>query len=81
MNKNLLLLSFSIGVLLVGCSPEPANNKMPALFDTKLEAEQAAENFNCSGAHKMGNKWMPCNSHDFHEEFKKNSDHEHHHHH
>ena len=70
-----------LGVLLIGCSTESAKNKMPALFDTKVEAEQAAENFNCTGAHKMGKKWMPCKSHKAHEEHKNDSAHGHRHHH
>ena len=34
-----------------------------ALFSTKAEAEAAAPDFNCKGAHKMGNQWMPCSAH------------------
>ena len=30
------------------------------LFNTKQEAEKAASKYGCIGAHKMGNKWMPC---------------------
>ena len=37
--------------------------KMPNLFNTKEEAEKAASKKGCIGAHKMGNKWMPCNMH------------------
>ena len=33
------------------------------LFKTRKEAENKAKNLNCRGAHKMGDKWMPCNSH------------------
>ena len=33
------------------------------LFETRIEAEKMAKTIGCSGAHKMGNKWMPCNSH------------------
>ena len=33
------------------------------LFNTREEAENMAQNLNCSGAHKMGDKWMPCNFH------------------
>ena len=33
------------------------------LFKTKAEAENMAEKLNCKGAHKMGDKWMPCKSH------------------
>ena len=33
------------------------------LFKTRKEAENMAKTLNCNGAHKMGDKWMPCNSH------------------
>jgi len=34
---------------------------VPAMYATKEEAEAAAEkHFNCTGAHQMGNQWMPC---------------------
>ena len=36
---------------------------MPDLFNTKKEAEKAAVMYGCSGAHKMGKKWMPCKNH------------------
>ena len=32
-------------------------------FETREDAKNAAEKYGCVGAHKMGNKWMPCNSH------------------
>ena len=66
--------------LLSGCSSESSKNKMPAMFNTQEEAEQAAKNFNCIGAHKMGDKWMPCKSHQAHEDHKQKSDHGHNHH-
>ncbi|EAR18459.1 hypothetical protein WH7805_01452 [Synechococcus sp. WH 7805] len=34
-----------------------------AMFDTRKEAEAAAPGFGCKGAHAMGSKWMPCESH------------------
>ena len=34
-----------------------------ATFATKAEAEAAAKQFHCQGAHKMGTLWMPCASH------------------
>ncbi len=34
-----------------------------AVFQTKQEAESAAPEFGCTGAHKMGNMWMVCNKH------------------
>ncbi len=33
------------------------------MFATKAEAEAAAKQFHCQGAHKMGEMWMPCASH------------------
>ncbi len=60
----------------MGCSVDSQTNGTPALFETKEEAEKAAKDFNCTGAHKMGDKWIPCKSHADHE-----SDNEHHHHH
>ena len=36
---------------------------MSNLFNTKQEAEVAASKYGCVGAHKMGNKWMPCKMH------------------
>jgi len=58
--------------LLVSCSTEAKRDGTPALFNTKSEAEEAAKSFNCTGAHKMKDKWMPCKSHSSHEQ--------HHHH-
>ena len=36
---------------------------MPDLFETKENAEKAAADYGCIGAHKMGEKWMPCKMH------------------
>ena len=33
---------------------------MPELFKTKEDAEKAASKYGCIGAHKMGERWMPC---------------------
>ena len=33
------------------------------LFESKTEAENMARELGCKGSHKMGEKWMPCNSH------------------
>jgi len=65
--------------LLVGCTSKVEETKTPALFDTRREALKAAKSFNCTGAHKMGNKWMPCKTHEFHENADKKK-HNHHHH-
>ena len=71
----------SIAFSLMGCSGDSPRKGTPALFETKAEAEKAAKNFNCTGAHKMGNKWMPCKSHADNEETEKNDSHNGHHHH
>ena len=65
----------SISFSLIGCSSNSQKSGTPALFDTKLEAEKAAKNFNCTGAHKMGEKWMPCKSHEAREESGNNKPH------
>ena len=36
---------------------------IPPLFNSEKEAVEAAEKFGCEGAHKMGEKWMPCKMH------------------
>jgi Protein of unknown function len=34
------------------------------MYATQAEAEQAAKlHFNCTGAHRMGDQWMPCAQH------------------
>ena len=71
----------SISFSLLGCSSNTETNGTPALFSTKAEAEKAAKDFKCTGAHRMGEKWMPCKSHTAHEDPKKNDTHSGHHHH
>ena len=38
-------------------------NIISDLYNNKQEAEKAALKYGCLGAHKMGNKWMPCKMH------------------
>ena len=81
--KAFIFSQFILITFLLGCTSK-VEEKTPALFDTRREALKAAKSFNCTGAHKMGNKWMPCKSHEFHESatdkrFKKKN-HQHHHH-
>tara|TARA_B100000902_G_C27181174_1_gene849002 strand:+ start:810 stop:1070 length:261 start_codon:yes stop_codon:yes gene_type:complete len=71
----------SISFSLMGCSGNPKTNGNPALFETKAEAEEAAKDLNCTGAHKMGDKWMPCQRHEDNEEVSKYESHNEHHHH
>ena len=54
---------------------------MPALFKTKREAIKAAKDYGCSGAHKMGEQWMPCKKHGDHKKQESHSGHGHHHNH
>ncbi len=45
-------------------APAAGTAGVPALYPTQAEAEKAAKlHFNCTGAHKMGNQWMPCAQH------------------
>tara|TARA_Y100001968_G_scaffold173844_1_gene159234 strand:+ start:105 stop:323 length:219 start_codon:yes stop_codon:yes gene_type:complete len=70
LKRTYLILLICSASLSVGCSTQSQKAATPALFDTKAEAKAAAKDFNCTGAHRMGDKWMPC---------KKHRDHEHHH--
>ncbi len=77
-----LTLALSLSFYLIGCSDNSLKSGTQSLFSTKAKAEKAAKNFNCTGAHKMGEKWMPCKSHSAHEDARNNDAHyEHHHHH
>ena len=71
-----IFMNFSF--LLMGCSTNSNQELTPALFNTKAEAEKAAGKFNCTGAHEMGDKWMPCEIHKEHQENTKGSSHGHH---
>ena len=47
-----------------GAAPAAGSGGVPALYPTQAEAEKAAKlHFNCTGAHKMGDQWMPCAKH------------------
>ena len=82
MKKTFILSPFLLITLLFafGCTSKVQETKTPALFETRKEAEQAAKSFNCTGAHKMGNKWMPCETHQFHDNNHEKHNHKHHHH-
>ena len=71
----------SMSFSLMGCSGNSHTSGTPALFETKAEAKKAAKDFNCTGAHKMGDKWMPCKSQADHEEKGTHESHTGHHHH
>ncbi len=76
-----MIFILGLSLPLISCSQQKGDSPMPALFESKIEAEKAAKKFGCKGAHKMGNKWMPCEKHGDHEKPNKHSVHEHHHHH
>ena len=42
---------------------ESNSKQMDMVFKTRAEAENMAKTLGCNGAHKMGNKWMPCMTH------------------
>ena len=58
----LLALSLLAGPAAEANPPSPSGG-IKALYPTKAEAEAAAKQFHCTGAHPMGNQWMPCNQH------------------
>ena len=74
----LSLFVVPLSLSLMGCSTNSESNGTPAVFDTRKEAVKAAKDFNCTGAHRMGDKWMPCKSHDAHEKGAKHDGHHHH---
>ena len=65
----LLALAAALGACLCAApaaiaAPDPSGQAgTKAIFATKAEAEAAAKQFHCQGAHKMGDLWMPCASH------------------
>ncbi len=62
----------------MACSNEKKETSMPALFETKREAIKAAKDYGCSGAHRMGDQWMPCKKHGDHKTHSGNSHHHNH---
>ena len=63
----LTTLATTIGLAaasVLGTAAQTNTGGVPALYATKAEAEAAAkQHFNCTGAHQMGNQWMPCATH------------------
>lgn len=47
----------------VACAEHAGKSATPGLYATKAEAEAAAKDFHCTGAHQMGDQWMPCSVH------------------
>ena len=67
MNRFYVLCSAITALLVMSCSNVAANNEpgqpKQAMFKTRAEAEAAAEDFGCTGAHQMGSMWMVCEHH------------------
>ena len=62
--KRLILLACATAFWpAVALAQHTTNGAVPAMYATKTEAEKAASKFNCTGAHQMGNQWMPCAKH------------------
>lgn len=62
--KHLLLSVLTLVALpSIACAQHSNQGAMPAMYATKAEAEKAATKFNCTGAHQMGDQWMPCAKH------------------
>jgi hypothetical protein len=60
----LLLPALLSSPAIVRANPSIGSEAVPALYATKAEAEKAARlHFNCTGAHRMGQQWMPCAQH------------------
>ena len=54
-------------IVLSGVSAKDhAGHPKQAMFKTKAEAEAAAPDFGCKGAHQMGEMWMVCEQHNHH---------------
>ena len=67
MNRFYVLSSVMSALLVMSCTNVAANNESgqpkQAMFKTRAEAEAAAADFGCTGAHQMGSMWMVCEHH------------------
>jgi hypothetical protein len=67
--RRLLLAAATLNVMATSLLPGRAGAQAAsqgarkAIFATNAEAEAAAGQFHCQGAHRMGDQWMPCASH------------------
>lgn len=53
----------ALGALAMGMNAEMVRGAVKPLkpyFATKEEAEQAASQYGCEGAHQVGDRWYPC---------------------
>ena len=65
MKRSILLLG-SFFALSSGLALANHHGDQPkqAMFKTQQEAEAAAPDFGCEGAHRMGSMWMVCAKHE-----------------
>jgi len=63
MKHLLLLVAASACLSSVAVAQHTPSGADPAMYPTKAEAEKAAPKFKCTGAHQMGDQWMPCAKH------------------
>jgi len=62
--KRLLFLALASACLPpIAFAQQATQGGAPTMYATKAEAEKAAAKLNCTGAHQMGDKWMPCAKH------------------
>jgi len=62
--KHLLIAALTtISFPAIASAGQTPHEALPALYPTKAEAEKAAPKFHCTGAHPMGDQWMPCTKH------------------
>jgi hypothetical protein len=59
----ILLLLSSLVPMAAWAQKPSSGSAVPATYATKAEAEKAAKQFHCTGAHQMGDRWMPCDGH------------------
>ena len=63
---SVLAIAAAVGALAAGVTGRGVDAQLhhpsaqKAMFATKAEAEAAAKQFHCPGAHPMASQWMPC---------------------
>ena len=64
LQRRLSLIAIAAAAPLCGAAVDASPAGVPAVYATKAEAEEAArKHFHCTGAHPMGQQWMPCQKH------------------
>ena len=69
LSGSLLLIAATTGLTVVmsevgsNAAETSATEPKQAMFRTQAEAEAAAPQFGCKGAHQMGQMWMVCDKH------------------